>query len=86
MPSCLNIAQTILNDMSILLVQIKNSLGYFIEVESVDNSLFSLTLTLFCDILSDGFRWLGLFLALDIYQSCFDSGLSFVHEIHFGVA
>ncbi len=34
MPSCLNIAQTILNDMSILLVQIKNSLGYFIEVES----------------------------------------------------
>ncbi len=63
MPSCLNIAQTILNDMSILLVQIKNSLGYFIEVESVDNSLFSLTLTLFCDILSDNTQRLTSFLA-----------------------
>mgnify|MGYP000375333317 CR=1 FL=1 len=63
MPSCLNIAQTILNDMSILLVQIKNSLGYFIEVESVDNSLFSLTLTLFCDILLDNTQRLTSFLA-----------------------
>lgn len=32
----------------------------------------------------DSFRRLGLFLALDICQSRFDSGLSVCHEIHFG--
>lgn len=62
MPSCLNIAQTILNDMSKLLVQIKIAWGILLKLR-VDNSLFNLTLTLFCDILSDNTQQLISFLS-----------------------